>query len=74
MRNEKLEEIRVQKERIEKLKAAAVAPQDEDKKERRLASMRRTLEENIILADINDPLVKKRFEDGQGRLQIQAAP
>ncbi len=33
----------------------------------RLASLRKQLEEYKILADINDPLVKRRFEDGLGK-------
>jgi large subunit ribosomal protein L35 len=35
-------------------------------KKGRLVRMQKHLEELKILADINDPLVKKRFEDGQG--------
>jgi large subunit ribosomal protein L35 len=35
-------------------------------KETRLRSMQTTLEHWKILADINDPMVKKRFEDGLG--------
>ncbi|KJZ70242.1 hypothetical protein HIM_10356 [Hirsutella minnesotensis 3608] len=35
-------------------------------KKTRLASLRREVERLKILADINDPLVKKRFEDGLG--------
>jgi len=34
----------------------------------RLASLRRHVERLKILADANDPLVKKRFEDGLGAL------
>ena len=30
--------------------------------------MRRELERLKVLADINDPMVKKRFEDGDGML------
>ena len=36
-------------------------------KEHRLRSMRHRLEDLKIWADINDPLVKKRFEDGMGK-------
>jgi large subunit ribosomal protein L35 len=32
-----------------------------------LRSMRKYLNELVILADINDPVVKRKFEDGQGR-------
>jgi large subunit ribosomal protein L35 len=35
-------------------------------KQRRLESMRQYLEYLKIQADINDPLIKKRFEDGEG--------
>ena len=66
-RQEKLEEIRVQRERIERLMEQVVVGENEEKrKEHRLGSMRRHLENLKILADINDPLVKKKFEDGQG--------
>ena len=35
-------------------------------KKGKLLSMERYLHELKILADINDPVIKKRFEDGQG--------
>jgi large subunit ribosomal protein L35 len=38
------------------------------RKESRLRDMRRKLEATKILADINDPLVKKKFEDGFGEI------
>jgi large subunit ribosomal protein L35 len=56
----------VQRERIERLKNKEVSPQDEAHKEKRLNDMRRTLEGLKIQADINDPMVKKKFEDGKG--------
>jgi large subunit ribosomal protein L35 len=65
-RQEKIEEIKMQRERIEKLEAQRVAPQDEGNKAHRLRSMRERLEHTKILADINDPIVKKTFEDKQG--------
>lgn len=65
-REEKLKQIQTQRERMERIKAQAVAPQNEAHKEHRLKSMRKKLEELKIRADINDPLVKKKFEDGQG--------
>ncbi|KAF2773083.1 PEBP-like protein [Teratosphaeria nubilosa] len=65
-RKEKFAQIQKQQARIERLQATTVAPQDEAHKEHRLRSMRRTLEELKIQADINDPLVKKKFEDGKG--------
>jgi len=38
----------------------------EKAKEARLRSMRNYVEELKVLADINDPMVKKRHEDGEG--------
>ena len=35
-------------------------------KKGKLVRMHKYLEELKILADINDPLIKKRFEDGEG--------
>jgi large subunit ribosomal protein L35 len=69
-RKEKIEEIQMQRERIEKLKQQTVAPQDEGRRNHRLASMRQRLEYSKILADINDPMVKKTFEDKQGMLVV----
>lgn len=65
-RNEKLQQIQVQRERMARIQAQDVAPQDEAHRQTRLKSMRKRLEELKIHADINDPLVKKRFEDGNG--------
>lgn len=67
-REEKLDQIRVQRERMERLQAASstVPPQDEWRREKRVYDMRRRLEDLKILADINDPVVKRKFEDGQG--------
>ncbi|XP_014562359.1 hypothetical protein COCVIDRAFT_84473 [Bipolaris victoriae FI3] len=66
-RQEKIKEIETQQLRIKNL-------MDQDPsvsggpaaKEHRLRSMRKHLNELIILADINDPVVKRKFEDGQG--------
>ena len=66
-RLEKISQIETQRTRLEKLRATEVEPQNEGIKERRITSMTGHLEELKIFADINDPLVKKRFEDGQGR-------
>lgn len=67
-REEKLKAIATERLRIQNLIA-----QDADKisggqaaKDRRLDGMRRHLEHLKILADINDPMIKKRFEDGEG--------
>jgi len=68
-RQEKLKEIATQKLRIENLKAQDPEMSGgPEKKEARLRSMQNHLNDLIILADINDPLVKKKFEDGEGTL------
>ncbi|KAH8668013.1 putative 54S ribosomal protein L35, mitochondrial [Tricladium varicosporioides] len=67
-RAEKLELIEAERTKISKLTAkdASEIKGGEVQKERRLDSMRRHLEYLKIQADINDPLIKKRFEDGDG--------
>lgn len=66
-REEKVRQIQTQRQRI-----ARLSQQDpsisggEQQKNNRLESMRKHLEHLKILADINDPLVKKKFEDGLG--------
>lgn len=68
-RQEKIEQIEDQRARIERLKVQDVGVSGgQMQKETRLASMRRHLETLKVLADINDPLVKRRFEDGMGAL------
>lgn len=68
-REEKIHQIEVQRARIARLEAQdAAVSGGELYKKNRLDSMRRHLEELKIVADINDPLIKKRFEDGLGRL------
>lgn len=39
-------------------------------KKGRLVRMQKYLEELKILADINDPVIKKRFEDGEGQTAV----
>ncbi|KAL2075505.1 hypothetical protein VTL71DRAFT_448 [Oculimacula yallundae] len=67
-RAEKLKLIATERLRISNLVAtdAAKIQGGKETKERRLDSMRRHLEYLKIQADINDPLIKKRFEDGEG--------
>jgi len=67
-REEKLALIAKERLRISNLVAVdpATIKGGEKTKEIRLDSMRRHLEYLKIQADINDPLIKKRFEDGQG--------
>lgn len=66
-RTEKLEQIRVMRERIARLSDKVMVDETEQaKREHQLKTMRHHLEDLKIQADINDPIVKKRFEDGQG--------
>src|ERR1700709_2306202 len=71
-REEKLEAIRRERLRIENLTAldSSTIKGGEAQKQIRLASMKKHLEHLKILADINDPLIKKRFEDGLGMYQL----
>lgn len=73
-REEKLQQIQIQRERIARLKEAdASVSGGEIRKRNRILSMQRYLEELKIKADINDPMVKKRFEDGQGQSPLHLA-
>ncbi|KAK0125499.1 hypothetical protein ONS95_000493 [Cadophora gregata] len=67
-REEKLKLIATERLRISNLVAmdASSLRGGEATKQKRLESMRRHLEYLKIQADINDPLIKKRFEDGEG--------
>jgi large subunit ribosomal protein L35 len=67
-REEKLQAIEQERARIVRLAAqdASAIQGGERQKQIRLDSMSRHLEKLKILADINDPLIKKRFEDGEG--------
>ena len=68
-REEKLAQIELMRKRIstwqsiheEKIGGFA-------RKKGRLVAMQKHLEHLKILADVNDPVIKKRFEDGQGSL------
>ncbi|KAH7342655.1 phosphatidylethanolamine-binding protein [Rhexocercosporidium sp. MPI-PUGE-AT-0058] len=67
-REQKLKLIATERLRISNLVAtdAANVRGGEATKQKRLESMRRHLEYLKIQADINDPMIKKRFEDGEG--------
>lgn len=67
-REEKMKEIQTERLRISNLEAqdGAKLKGGEKEKQRRLQDMRNHLEWLKIQADINDPLIKKRFEDGEG--------
>ena len=73
-RQEKLQQIEVERKRIAKMRDLDPAHcGGEAAKKGRLLSMERYLHELKILADINDPVIKKRFEDGQGMLDISSS-
>ncbi|KAL9622128.1 MAG: hypothetical protein Q9160_003471 [Pyrenula sp. 1 TL-2023] len=66
-RAEKLLEIETQRGRIARLKETdASVSGGEFRKRNRIFSMQRYLEELKVKADVNDPMVRKRFEDGEG--------
>lgn len=71
-REEKLEAIRKTSEEIRKLEArsADVYRAGEHHKQKKLDSLRRHLEQLKIQADINDPAVRRKFEDGLGRSSL----
>ena len=55
------------RDRIEKVQKEGLRKgEGESEREHRVRSMRGRIEDLKVLADINDPLVKKRFEDGLG--------
>ncbi|KAI9790718.1 MAG: hypothetical protein M1816_004859 [Peltula sp. TS41687] len=66
-REEKLKQMEMQRGRIAKLQLQKTKSRAEElQKLNRLTSMEKRLRETKILADINDPMIKKRFEDGLG--------
>lgn len=68
-REEKLKQIEEERRRIAKAQTIPTEQYGgEYVKKGRLVRMRKYLEELKILADINDPVIKKRFEDGYGQL------
>lgn len=72
-RQEKLQALQSTLASIKRLEGtpADQLPGGERKKTMRLASLRKHVEELKILADINDPNVKRRFEDGLGESTCQ---
>ena len=73
-RGEKIKLIDTERQRIARLEAQDPYPGTPAQKQLRLQSMRKHLEYLKIQADINDPMVKKRFEDGKGRSLIFSIP
>lgn len=71
-RQEKIKEIETMQSRIKNLmdqdSAVSGGPRA---KEARLRSMRNHVNDLVILADINDPMVKRKYEDGQGEETTQ---
>lgn len=71
-RKEKLKQIETERVRIARLEATPVDQirGGELSRQKRLSSMRAELEHLKILADVNDPNVKRRFEDGMGKSMV----
>lgn len=71
-RQEKVAKIQEELEKISllEIKDAALLKGGQAMKDTKLASLRRHVEQLKIRADINDPLVKKRFEDGLGKRRL----
>ena len=68
---EKLEGIKKMEDKITRLEA--LSPEEAGGKQvqsSRLGGMKVHLEDLMIKADINDPMVKKRFEDGNGTVSL----
>lgn len=67
-RQQKIQQIAKELAKIKRLEDRPVdqVPGGERKKNLRLASLRKHVEELKILADVNDPVVKRKFEDGLG--------
>jgi large subunit ribosomal protein L35 len=67
-REEKIEAIQTETAKIARLEATdgSELKGGEAKRQLRLASLRKHVERLKILADINDPVVKRRFEDDLG--------
>ncbi|KAH8724164.1 phosphatidylethanolamine-binding protein [Phaeosphaeriaceae sp. PMI808] len=64
-RQEKISKIQTQQVRIKNLTQQTLATNGPSSQGIRLKRMRRHLDQLVIEADINDPMVKKKFEDGQ---------
>lgn len=63
----KLRQIEEERKRIAKVEATDVSKLGgEASKKGKLVAMHKYLEQLKVLADANDPVIKKRFEDGEG--------
>ncbi|KAL3460356.1 phosphatidylethanolamine-binding protein [Aspergillus heterothallicus] len=65
-REEKLKEISTTSEKIARIRALPEEERSKNSNASRLKALELHLETLKVHADINDPLVKKKFEDGQG--------
>lgn len=66
-REEKMKQIAIERDRILRVQARPVSDfGGEQQKKGKLVSMHKYLEQLKILADVNDPAVLRRFEDGLG--------
>lgn len=66
-REDKIKKIEQERKRIANVKAMDASQcEGEASKKGRLVRMQKYLHHLKILADSNDPTIKKRFEDGQG--------
>lgn len=67
-REEKIAKIKIESEKLAKLRAtdASEIKGGQQAKDAKILGLSRLVERLKILADINDPVVKKRFEDGLG--------
>jgi large subunit ribosomal protein L35 len=66
-RNEVLEKIKAQTERIERIKNREAGAQDEKRDGQTIRKLTRNIQGLVIEADSQDPLILKRFEDGKGK-------
>lgn len=74
-REEKLRQIEVERRRIKHCKARDPAELGgENSKKGKLVRMQKYLQHLKILADINDPTIKMRFEDGKGDIKPTQFP
>ena len=65
-REEKVAAIRTELAKIARLEGIK-EEEGAERRKLRISSLKKHVEELKILADINDPLVKRRFEDGLGK-------
>jgi large subunit ribosomal protein L35 len=70
-RQEKLDDIAKEQARVERLRALSdESAGGANVKKSKLGAMEKHLENLKVWADINDPVVKKKFEDGQGMFYL----